>query len=360
MSRTKKSLARFSLLVVGLMLLGILAACEKEDAADNLEAAAVASASLVQPAPANLQRLAQPVVAAPVGNRAPTTVKYELETKEVVAQLDDGVAYHFWTFNGTIPGPMLRVRVGDTVEVTLKNAPESMAMHSIDLHSVTGPGGGAAVTQIKPGGEAAFTFKALNPGVYVYHCATAPVPMHVTNGMYGMIVVEPEGGLPKVDREFYVMQGDFYLSGARGEQGLHDFDMNEMLAEQPDYVVFNGSVGALTGDNALKAQVGESVRIFFGVGGVNIPSSFHVIGEIFDKVAIEGGSLWNQNVQTTTVPTGGATIVEFKVEVPGNYTLVDHSLGRVVKGAAGILVVEGEKNPDVFNVIKPGEGAAAH
>jgi nitrite reductase (NO-forming) len=184
--------------------------------------------------------------------------------------------------------------------------------------------------------------------------------MHISNGMYGLIVVEPPEGLPAVDREYYVMQGDFYLMGDRGQAGLHDFDMNGMLDEQPDYVVFNGSVGSLSGDRALQAKVGEKVRIFFGVGGVNIPSSFHVIGEIFDDVAVEGGSLVNHNVQTTNVPTGGATMVDFITQVPGDYTLVDHSLGRVVKGAAGILHVEGDANPAVFNVVKPGEGVSGH
>jgi nitrite reductase (NO-forming) len=169
--------------------------------------------------------------------------------------------------------------------------------------------------------------------------------------MYGLIVVEPEEGLPVVDREFYVMQGDFYLEGARGEQGLRPFSMDKMLDERPDYVVFNGGVGAISGENAFKAQVGETVRIFFGVGGPNIVSSFHVIGEIFDKVMPEGQTEWVSNVQTTLVPAGGATIVDFKCEVPGTLMMVDHSLGRLAKGAVGMIEVEGEANHDVFEVI---------
>lgn len=295
-----------------------------------------------------LSRLPQPATAPPVGRRAPQLVTVELETREITALLDDGVAYHFWTFNGTVPGPMVRVRHGDTVELTLKNAPDSLAQHNIDLHAVTGPGGGAKVTLVSPGQSATFRFTALNPGAYVYHCAVPPVPMHISSGMYGMIVVEPEGGLPPVDREFYVMQGDFYLAGARGDKGLRAFDKEKMLDEKPEYVVFNGSVGALSGDNALQAKVGETIRIFFGVGGPNVTSSFHVIGEIFDRVTVEGGSLINQNVQTTYVPAGGAVIVELKLEVSGDYVLVDHSLGRLLKGAAGILRVDGDPNPDVF------------
>jgi nitrite reductase (NO-forming) len=303
-----------------------------------------------------------PQVAAPVGVRPPTTVKYEVETHEVTALMDDGVAYTYWTFGGTVPGPMLRVRQGDTVELTLKNAPESKLSHSIDLHAITGPGGGAKVTQIAPGESATFTFKALNPGAFIYHCASPLVPQHIANGMYGMIIVEPPEGLPPVDHEFYVMQGDFYLEGDRAEHGLHDFSLLDMVDEHPNYVVFNGSVGALTGDRALKASVGDTVRIFFGVGGPNTVSSFHVIGEILDRVYPEGAtSPVLQNVQTTLVPAGGATIAEFKLNYPGNYTLVDHSLGRMTKGAVGLLQVDGAADPEVFNVIEsPGHPDMGH
>ena len=311
------------------------------------------------PAPADLKPLPQPQVVAPLPQREPTLVKYEIETREVTARMDDGVAYTYWTFGGTVPGPMLRVRQGDTVELTLKNAPGGRMSHSIDLHAVTGPGGGARVTQIGPGESATFSFKALNPGVYVYHCATPLVPQHIANGMYGLIVVEPPGGWPPADREFYVMQGDFYLGGARAEPGMHEFSMNEMLDEKPDYVLFNGSVGSLSEANALKARVGETVRIFFGVGGPNLTSSFHVIGEIFDRVMPEGSAERLTNIQTTLVPAGGATVAEFKVDYPGTYILVDHSLGRLAKGAAGFLQVEGAPDETIFRPIKEGGGAAA-
>ena len=303
-------------------------------------------------------RLAQPQVAPPLAVREPRLVPIEIETREVVGQLDEGVAYTYWTFGGTVPGPMLRVRQGDMVEVTLKNAADSRVTHSIDLHAATGPGGGAKVTQVAPGEQATFRFRALNPGVYVYHCATPLIPHHVASGMYGLIVVEPPEGLPPVDREFYVMQGDFYLQGARGEKGERAFSLEKLLDERPDYVVFNSAVGALTGDAALQARVGETVRIFFGVGGPNLASSFHVIGEIFDRVAPEGGSQWVTDVQTTLVPAGGATIVEFKLDVPGDYVLVDHSLGRLAKGAAAILHVEGPENAAVFQALSAGAGSA--
>jgi len=239
------------------------------------------------------------------------------------------------------------------VELELRNAKGSHVPHSIDLHAVTGPGGGAKVTQIKPGEDATFRFKALRPGVYVYHCATPMIPLHVANGMYGLIVVDPAGGLPTVDREFYVMQGDLYTKGPLGEKGLQQPSVEKLLAETPDYIVFNGAVGSLTGERALEAKVGERVRIFFGVGGPNVTSSFHMIGEIFDTVYPEA-SLSSQlrNVQTTLVPAGGAAVVEFQVEVPGTYLLVDHSLSRLHKGALGMLNVSGPENPEVFLPLK--------
>jgi nitrite reductase (NO-forming) len=309
-----------------------------------------------------LAPLAQPLVAAPITRHEPALVKYEVETHEVTALMDDGVSYTYWTFGNTVPGPMLRVRQGDTVELTLKNAPDSTMSHSIDLHAVTGPGGGAKATQLAPGESATVTFKAMNPGVFVYHCATAMVPVHISNGMYGLIVVEPPEGLPPVDHEFYVMQGDFYLDGDRTEKGLHSMAVNDMLDEHPSNVVFNGSVGALTGDNALKATVGDKVRIFFGVGGPNITSSFHVIGEVFDSLYPEGAtSPIFHNVQTTLVPTGGATIAEFTVDYPGTYTLVDHSLGRMTKGAVGMLNVDGQADPTIFQVNQsPGHADMGH
>ena len=216
-------------------------------------------------------------------------------------------------------------------------------------HAVTGQGGGAEASFVAPGQEKTFSFKVINPGLYVYHCATAPVGMHIANGMYGLILVEPEGGLPPVDKEFYVMQGDFYTDGKFGQPGLQPFNMQKAIDENPDYVVFNGSVNGLSGENALTANTGESIRIFFGNGGPNLASSFHVIGEIFDKVYVEGGSQINTNVQTTLVPAGGAAILEFVADVPSNLVLVDHSIFRAFnKGALGVLAVSGEENPQVF------------
>ena len=291
-------------------------------------------------------------IPAPIGNRGPETVRVDLETIELPGQLADGTTYSYWTFNGKVPGPMIRVRVGDTVELHLKNSPSSTMTHSIDLHAVTGPGGGSVATQTQPGGESTVTFKTLKPGLFVYHCATPMVAQHISNGMYGMILVEPEGGLPPVDREFYVMQGEIYTSQPFGATGALTEDVNKLLDETPEYFVFNGASLALAGDtHALRANVGETVRIFFGVGGPNFTSSFHVIGEIFDRVynLASFTTPAMTDVQTTLVPPGGATTVELKLEVPGRYILVDHALSRLQRGLAGYLYAEGDPNPDIFN-----------
>lgn len=289
----------------------------------------------------------------PIGAREPQLLKYRIETVELAGKLDDGTTFTYWTFDKKVPGPMLRVKVGDSVQLTLANSPNSTAIHSIDLHAVTGGHGGGAHTQVAPGKEETITFKALNPGLYVYHCATPSVPHHISAGMYGLILVEPEEGLAKVDREYYVMQGDIYTSKPKGHKGHQEFDHDKLADELPQYYVFNGAVGALTKENKLTAKVGETVRIYFGVGGPNKISSFHVIGEIFDKVYSEGSiSTIKKDVQTTLVAPGGATIVEFKVEYPGSYLLVDHALSRAGKGLVGQLEVTGPADPKVYKVGK--------
>lgn len=293
---------------------------------------------------------APPFVPAPIERDHATRVVVNLETIEKKMELANGVEYTMWTFGGTVPGSFIRVREGDLVEFHLQNHPTSDVPHNIDLHAVTGPGGGAEATLTMPGHETTFEFRALNPGLYVYHCATAPVGIHIANGMYGLILVEPEEGLPPVDREYYVMQGEFYTQGKYMEKGLQPFDMDKAMAENPDYVVFNGSVGSLTGENALHAEVGETVRLFVGNGGPNLTSSFHVIGEIFDNVYAEGGTAVSHNVQTTSIPAGGSAITEYRVDVPGDLVLVDHAIFRAFnKGALGMMEVSGEEDLAVFS-----------
>ena len=291
-----------------------------------------------------------PFVPPPTGRSAPAKVIVRLEVQELTKPISDGVDYTFWTFGGTVPGKFIRVRQGDVVEFHLRNHPDSKMPHNIDLHAVTGPGGGAASSFTAPGHESQFTFKALNQGLYIYHCATAPVGMHVGNGMYGLIYVEPPEGLPPVDREYYVVQGDFYTVGKYHEKGHQPFDMQKAIEENATYVVFNGAEGSLTAEHALTANVGETVRLFLGNGGPNLVSSFHVIGEIFDKVYTEGGTRYQENVQTTLVPAGGSTIVEYRTEVPGTYILVDHSIFRAFnKGALGMMRVDGAEDKVVYS-----------
>jgi nitrite reductase (NO-forming) len=291
----------------------------------------------------------------PIGTRGPQRVKVDLETVEVTGKLADDATYRYWTFNQKVPGPFVRVRVGDTVEVRLKNHGDSAMMHNVDFHAVIGPGGGAKATEAAPGESRGFEFTAINPGLYVYHCAVPMAAQHIANGMYGLILVEPEGGLPKVDHEFYVMQGEIYTEQKLGAKGELTESYDKLLAERPEYFVFNGAVGALSKEKPLKAKVGETVRIFFGVGGPNYTSSFHVIGEVFDR-AYALGSLTSpplRDVQTITVPPGGAGVVEFALKGPGKFILVDHALSRVERGLAGVLDVTGPDNPDVYKDFDP-------
>lgn len=290
-----------------------------------------------------------PNVPPPITRTKPATVVVNMEAKEYVGTIEEGKQYKFWSFNGTVPGPMIRVRVGDTVQIHLTNSKDSSESHNIDFHAVNGPGGGAVHLNTEPGEKTGLSFKAINPGLYVYHCATASpsIPAHIANGMYGMILVEPEGGLPPVDKEFYLLQSDFYTKEGKG--GVLEYDEEKGLAEHPTYVVFNGMKGSLL-KNPLKAEAGDKIRIFFGNAGPNLVSSWHIIGEIFDKVWSEGSLTTPplENVQTTLVPAAGSSVVEFTVEVPGTYISVDHSIFRIAKGALGLLKVKGKKNPDIF------------
>lgn len=277
-------------------------------------------------------------------------VRISLVTKEVIGEVAPDIFFNYWTFNGQTPGPMIRVREGDSVELTLTNDSSSLHDHNIDLHAVTGPGGGATLTHVSPGETKTFRFKAINPGLFMYHCAMPNVSTHNSHGQYGLILVEPKDGFSEVDKEFYVVQGELYTLGALGKRGLVPFDSEALLDGKPNYVTFNGKIESLP---RMNANVGDKIRIYVGNGGVNLISSFHVIGEIFDTVypdANIGGSV-ERNVQTTAVLPGGASIVEFTVDVPGQYLLVDHALARMNKGAWAVLNVAGEESPDIFTEI---------
>lgn len=348
MTRTIKSIAISALIALG--LIGTLVSPSAQAAGKPSANRSTGDFGPPQGAPIRAVLTSPPHVPPPTNRKYPAKVIVELEVVEKEMPISEGVSYTFWTFGGTVPGSFIRVRQGDTVEFHLKNHPDSKMPHNIDLHGVTGPGGGAASSFTAPGHASQFTFKALNEGIYVYHCATAPVGMHVANGMYGLILVEPPEGLSKVDHEYYVMQGDFYTSGKYREKGLQAFDMEKAIAEQPTYVLFNGAEGALTGDKAITAKTNETVRLFVGNGGPNLVSSFHVIGAIFDKVRFEGGSVAQTNVQTTLIPAGGAAIVEYRTRVPGSYVLVDHSIFRAFnKGALAIMKVNGAEDKSIYS-----------
>jgi len=315
---------------------GIVSTPEALDPVQGQELAAMASAPNVPP---------------PLARNYPTRVILNVEIKEHTQALADGVSYTYWTFGDETPGKFLRVREGDLVETHLSNHPDNLLAHNIDFHGATGPGGGGEASFVAPGHTTTFTWRAMRPGLFLYHCVAAPAGLHIANGMYGLILVEPKGGLPPVDKEFYIAQGEFYTTGKFGARGPQAFALDKALREQPEYVVFNGRVGALMGDRALQAKVGESVRIYLGNAGPSLVSSFHIVGAIFDSVYGEGGILPNQhNVQTTVIPVGGSAMVEFTASVPGEYTLVDHSMFRAFnKGAMGQMRVTGKGNDQIFS-----------
>ncbi len=288
----------------------------------------------------------------PTGRNVTADVHIYMEAVELVAEIQSGTTFTYWTYNGTVPGPMFRARVGDTVFVHFSNLEENTMHHNVDFHSVTGQGGGAAATEAAPGTTSVFSFKAMHPGLFVYHCATPDIPTHISKGMYGMILIEPEIPLPPVDKEVYIMQGDIYTKWRPGAEGHQEFDDNALFEESPTYVVFNGKFATFTGEDTIQAEVGDTMRIYFGVGGPNTISSFHLIGEIFDYVYNMGDLVSEpmQSVQTIAVVPGGAVVVDVTFDVPANYILVDHALTRAFhKGAVGIIAVTGDENPNVIN-----------
>lgn len=282
----------------------------------------------------------------PITRVEPTTVRINSTIQEVTAELADGTTFPFWTFDGTVPGPLMRVMQGDQVELTLVNPATNHGHHNIDLHAVNGPHGGGMETMVAPGESKTFSFTPTHAGAFVYHCAVSPAWRHVAQGMYGAILVEPPGGLSPVDREFFVMQGEWYTTSAYGVKGLQGFSASKALVEQPEYFTFNGHVDALSEFYPLEASVGETVRIFFGVGGPNVGSNFHVIGEIFDKVYTGSSDTFVRNEETWYVPPGSIATFELKLDKPGDYLLVDHALTRTARGALGILHVTAPSVPE--------------
>jgi nitrite reductase (NO-forming) len=291
-------------------------------------------------------------VPAPTERTEVADVHIYMEAVELVAEIQEGTTFTYWTYNGTVPGPMFRARVGDTVYVHFTNLEGNVMHHNVDFHAVTGQGGGAAATEAAPGTTSVFSFKAMHPGLFVYHCATPDIPTHISKGMYGMILIEPEVPLPVVDKEIYIMQGDIYTKWRPGTEGHQEFDDNALFEERPTFVVFNGKFATFTGEETITAEVGDTMRIYFGVGGPNSISSFHLIGEIFDNVYNMGDLVSDpmKSVQTIAVVPGGAVVVEVTFDVPANYILVDHALTRAFhKGAIGIIEVTGAEDTTVYD-----------
>lgn len=297
-----------------------------------------------------------PLVPPPITRDYPVLLQVPLTTTTREAQLTSRYKYEQWTFNDTVPGPFIRARVGDVVELALTNRDQTGNSHNIDCHAFTGPGGGAALTTAEENDTKTGRFKLLHPGLYLYHCAAAPVPVHIANGMYGLMYVQPaEGDLPAVDREYYVMRSEFYheppevLEDGR-RSSVVDFSYPNALREEPNVVVFNGSESAMTRDRPLKANVDETVRVYFGNVGPNLASAFHVIGSNFRNVYRDGDvvSPPGHFIQTVSVPPGAATIVDMKMVVPGTYAFVDHAIFRLDKGAVGYLNVSGKPRSDLY------------
>lgn len=291
----------------------------------------------------------------------PVLLQVPLTTTTKLSQLTSAYKYEKWTFNDTVPGPFIRARAGDVVELTITNKDTSGNPHNIDCHAFIGPGGGSSLTTVEENQTKTARFRLLYPGLYVYHCAAAPVPVHIANGMYGLIYVQPaDGDLPPVDKEYFVLQSEFYHEPPEvGDDGRPsstvEFSYPNALREEPNVVVFNGSESALTRDRPLKCSTDETVRIFFGNAGPNLTSSFHVIGSSFRHVYHQGSVLGppGQCIQTVSVPPGSATIVDMEMTVPGTYALVDHAIFRMDKGAVGYLNVSGDPRPDIYGSALP-------
>jgi nitrite reductase (NO-forming) len=299
-----------------------------------------------------------PNVPPPIARKDQRRLVVNWEARETKAEIAPGVIYEsYWTFEGKVPGPVLRVREGDLLEVHLTNNISSTQSHNIDFHFVMGPGGGASALNVAPGATAVLEVRAMVPGFYMFHCATQDIPTHIANGMYGYVIVEPAEGLPPVANEYYVVQSELYTMD--GKKGKQSFSIERGDRFDAEYVVFNGAVGALMGPKALRGNLNEPVRLWVGNAGPNFISSFHVIGQIFDKVYREGDLISppGRGIQTTLIPAGGSAVVEFTSSVPGTYLLVDHAIFRLHRGAVGSIDFGGAKNAEVFDAVTAGAKA---
>ena len=289
----------------------------------------------------------------PIDRSAPAEVDVTLRPEEVSAEIDDGVTFDFMTYNGQVPGPLIRVREGDTVNLTFENPDANVLPHNVDFHAVAGPGGGAEATMTNPGETTRLRFKTTYPGAYLYHCAVPNLDMHISAGMFGVILVEPAGGLPAVDHEFYLGQHEVYTTDPKAG-GKVRFDMTAMRREDPRYVLMNGGTYALTPDRAGSptVAVGDTARVIFGVGGPNLTSNFHPIGNVWNEYYPQGSLSAEPltHIQTWPVPPGSTAVATMQFDVPGPVKLVDHALSRVAnKGCMAVINAEGPSNPEIFD-----------
>lgn len=260
-----------------------------------------------------------------------------LETIEKEMTVAPGFVQKVWTFGGTVPGPVIRVKVGDTVRIHLKNPNGSELPHSVDFHSSM-VAHNDEMTDIMPGEDKVYEWKANYAGVWMYHCGTAPALHHIANGMYGMVIVEPAEGLPPVDKEFAVVQSEWYL-GPQGE--VSSLEKAAASAPAPDFVMFNGVANQYK-DAPIKVETGEQVRVFVLNAGPSVDSSFHIVGTIFDTVIKEGvklerGNEGNWGSQAVDLAPAQGAIVEFQLAEDGRYPMVTHAFNFVGRGALGFF-----------------------
>jgi nitrite reductase (NO-forming) len=336
------------------------------------------AASLTQEEIGALSRVTQELVRPPflpkhdqvaTGDPKVVEVRFEIEEKKMIVDDDDTEIWAL-TFNGSVPGPMIVVHEGDYIELTLVNPESSLMEHNIDFHASTGALGGGELTLVSPGEEVIFRFKATKPGVFVYHCAPGGVmvPYHVTHGMNGAIMVLPRDGLKdkdgksiRYDRAYYIGEQDYYIAKDEDDEYLtyetpgEDFaDYLEVAATlTPSHIVFNGAVGALTGDNALKANVGETVLIIHAQA--NRDTRPHLIGGHGDHVWSTGSfaDAPQTGLETWFIAGGAAGAAVYTFRQPGLYAYVNHNLIEALqKGAAAHFHVEGEWDDDLMTQIK--------
>jgi nitrite reductase (NO-forming) len=263
--------------------------------------------------------------------------RIRLEMKHAPIVIAPGVTYAAWTFGGTVPGPALHVRQGDTVDFTLVNG--ANIPHSMDFHAAEiAPS--KYYTNVMPGDSLHYRFVARVPGAFMYHCGTAPVAMHIANGMYGALVVDPATPRSKAN-ELVLVQSEFYLNAKPDRDGNQGLDWQKLLGQAPDHIVFNGRAGQYA-SHPIEARPDELIRIYLVNAGPNRISSFHVVGGIFERV-FEDGTQANPliGVQTVNVPVGGGAIFEIRLREPGDYPFVTHAFADATKGAVGVLRASG-------------------